>query len=256
VKYKPLGIKSYGSIGLLPGSRQTPSDKHCHEGQNRIATLKPRDRHDEIIVQEKLDGSNVGVACLDGKILALTRAGYLASTSPFAQHWHFDSWVKTNESRFQYVLEEGERVCGEWLMQAHGTRYKLRHEPFVAFDLMKKHYRFPYDAFVARMKLGYFVTPQLLHRGLPITTNTALQYLGQYGRHGAQDEVEGVVYRIQRRGEVDFLAKYIKPDKVDGIYLPEQTGGEPRWNWYPNYDWVGWSDIRKDGVMDGNSRMR
>ena len=66
-KYKPLGIKSYGSIPHLEGSRITPADKHCHEGQTRIATTRKRDRHDEIIVQEKVDGSNVGIALLNGQ---------------------------------------------------------------------------------------------------------------------------------------------------------------------------------------------
>ena len=48
--YKPLGKKAYGSIALLPNSRVTPADHHCHEGQARIATEKQRDRHDEVIV--------------------------------------------------------------------------------------------------------------------------------------------------------------------------------------------------------------
>jgi len=37
--------------------------------------------------------------------------------------------------------------------------------------------------------------------------------------------------RVERRGCVDFLAKYVRPEKVDGRYLPEQAGGEPIWHW-------------------------
>jgi hypothetical protein len=59
---KPLGIKNYGHIAHLPGSRMGPGDHKCHTGQERIATRQTRDRHDLVIVQEKLDGSNVGVA--------------------------------------------------------------------------------------------------------------------------------------------------------------------------------------------------
>jgi len=235
---KPLGIKSYGSIALLPNSRITPADKHCHEGQARIATEKARDRHDEVIVQEKLDGSNVGVALISGCIVAITRAGYLAKTSPFEQHWHWANWVESYKERFMAVLQEnGERICGEWLMQAHGTRYALPHEPFVAFDIMKDHYRLPYDKFIQRIKQGYFVTPRLLHRGNPISVNVALERLGEYGYHGAIDEVEGIVWRVQHRGEIDFLVKYLKPYKEDGTYLPEKSGKDPIWNWYPvGYD--------------------
>ena len=233
MKFKPLGKKAYGSIALLPNSRVTPADHHCHEGQARIATEKRRDRHDEVIVQEKLDGSCVAVALINGEILALTRAGYLADTSPFEQHHCWGSWVKSYEYRFRAILEEGERLCGEWIMQAHGTRYNLVHEPFVAFDLMKEHYRLPYDLFCQRVKWGYFVLPHLIHRGYPISISTALGRLGEFGYHGAIDEVEGFVVRVQRRGEIDFLVKYLKPYKKDGIYLPEQSGKEAVWNWYP-----------------------
>ena len=47
------------------------------------------------------------------------------------------------------VLNDGERLVGEWLMQAHSTRYDLSGlEPFVAFDLMIEDKRIPYDEFI------------------------------------------------------------------------------------------------------------
>lgn len=47
-------MKNYGHIAHLPGSRMGPGDHSCELGQARIATLKARDRHDHVIVQEKL----------------------------------------------------------------------------------------------------------------------------------------------------------------------------------------------------------
>ena len=63
---KPLGAKAYGSICHLPGSRLGPGDHKLNEGQARILTQKVRDKHDVIFIQEKLDGSNVCVARIDG----------------------------------------------------------------------------------------------------------------------------------------------------------------------------------------------
>ena len=68
-----------------------------------------------MIFQEKLDGSNVSAAKANGKIVALTRAGYLASTSPYRQHHLFDTWVERYQLRFKEVLQEGERLVGESL---------------------------------------------------------------------------------------------------------------------------------------------
>jgi hypothetical protein len=42
-----------------------------------------------------------------------------------------------------------------------------------------------------------------------------------------------VVYRVERKGRFDYLAKYVRPGKVDGKYLPELNGGDAVWNWRP-----------------------
>src|SRR5882672_482336 len=133
---KPLNRKNYGSIGHLPLSRMGPSDHHVHEGQQRICTVKARDKHDVIIVTEKLDGSNVGIARVDDNIYALGRAGYLAQTSRFEQHQLFADWVRRDEQKWLKVLNNGQRFVGEWMAQAHGTRYSLPYGPFMAFDMM------------------------------------------------------------------------------------------------------------------------
>lgn len=224
----------------------TPKDHKCTDGQLRIATEKPRDRHDRIIVQEKLDGSNVGIARIEGVIVPLTRAGYVADTSPFEQHWRFGEWVYANQNRFLAVLQDGERLCGEWLMQAHGTRYDLHHEPFVVFDLMRGNQRSLYAELVERAAIGDFTPPHLLflNEGASCSIKTAMDLLGHGGFHGAIDPVEGAVWRVERNTQlnrsqsqrtwaVDYLAKYVRPDKVDGCYLPEQTGCEAIWNWRP-----------------------
>lgn len=227
---KPLGQKAYGSIPHLPGSRLGPGDYCIHEGQARIATEKARDRHDVIIVQEKLDGSNVAVAKINDEIIALTRAGYTAQSSPHIQHHFFVQWVKKNEQRFKWLLQNGERVCGEWLAMAHGTRYDLFHEPFVVFDIMLGKARFSYSTFYDRVKQYDFVTPNLIHHGGPCSIEKAMDALKDGGDHGAVDEVEGAIWRIERRGVVDFLTKFVKHNKQDGAYFAEVNNGMHTWN--------------------------
>ena len=85
-------------IPHLPGSLVGSGNYHIGEGQPTITTIKTRDRHDLVIVQEKPDGSNVSAAKVNGKILAIKRAGYIASTSPY-------------EHQFKEILQE-EIPCG------------------------------------------------------------------------------------------------------------------------------------------------
>lgn len=233
---KPLGHKAYGSIGHLPQSRMGPADKHVHDGQARICTERAR-RGDRVLVQEKLDGSCCAVARINGEIVALGRAGYRAETSRFEQHHLFARWVMRRASLFREILFDGERLVGEWLAQAHSTRYELDHEPFVPFDLMSSgHVRTSFDPFMSRthpLTEHAIVSPALLSSGGPISVDCALDLLGEYGHHGATDRVEGVIYRVELDGRVDFIAKYVRPDKIDGIYLPEISGGDAVWNWWP-----------------------
>lgn len=233
VPNKPLGHKGYGSIPHLPGSRLGPGDHHCHAGQEAICWHRARDRHDRIIVTEKLDGSNVSVAKLDGAIIAIGRAGYLAQTSKYEQHQLFAAWVRENELRFAECLKEGERFVGEWMAQAHGTRYQLTHEPFVVFDLMVGQKRLPHDQ--CRHAAGVHDLPvaAVLHDGGPIALDK-IEPLLAVSAHGAVDPVEGAVWRVERRGEFDFIAKWVRGDKIDGAFLSEVSGADPIWNWRPS----------------------
>jgi len=238
---KPLGHKSYGSIPHLPNSRAGEKDFQANSGQVLIATEKARDKNDIIIVQEKVDGSNCAVAKIGQEIVALGRAGFRAETSPYEQHRLFAWWVETQRERFNTMLDDGERIVGEWMAQAHGTRYNLIEEPFIVFDLIRGHERTPHREFNTRVAGSLLPTPRLISCGDPISVDEVLKRLEPSG-HGAIGLAEGAVWRVERistgkKGEkkqvVDYLAKYVRPEKVDGCLLPEKTGGEAVWNWYP-----------------------
>jgi RNA ligase len=226
-----LGRKAYFSIGHLPDSRRGPGDHSVPIGQARICTSKPRDRHDRVIVQEKLDGSCVAVALVNGVLHPIGRSGYAAIASKYEQHRLFHLWVLEHEELFRAVLREGERLVGEWLAQAHGTRYDLTaHAPFAPFDIIREEGRMPFDEFSSRLG-DRFLRPSLLHDGTPLPVADALRL--HAGKQWPADEIEGVVYRVERRGIVEFLAKYVRPDKVDGKHLPEISGQSAVWNWRP-----------------------
>lgn len=231
---KPLSGKAYGHIPHLPGSRMGPGDHHCHEGQSRIATERARDKNDHITVTVKLDGSCVSVANINGDIIALVRAGYLAQSSKYEQHQLFAHWVRQNRGRFLDILPTGQRLVGEWLAQAHGTRYNLEHEPFVPFDLIGNdtNKRLPNRCMQHITHRLCLPTPFQISQSGPFSIESALRAIAT-PHHGEIDPVEGAVWRVERNGEVDFLVKYVRPEKVDGSYLPDISGEPTVWNWRP-----------------------
>lgn len=231
---KPLGGKAYGSIGHLPQSRLGPGDWHVHEGQAKICLQKPR-KGDRIIVTEKLDGACMSVAKLDGRIVGLTRSGYRAEDGTFDHLRAFAPFVELRAWVFDRLLNDGERVCGEWLALAHGTRYDSSHpgfSPFIAFDLFRDGKRVLTDEFRERVaKAGITIAARIHDSALPCSIDNAWFQLGEFGNHGALDPIEGAVWRVEREGRVDFLAKYVRADKKDGVFLPNISGRDPVWNW-------------------------
>lgn len=231
---KPLGRKAYGSIPHLPNSRLGERDYSITQGQANICLLQVRDKHDCVIVTEKLDGSNVAIANIDGNIIALGRAGYLAETSPYHQHHIFAEYVKMHAERFADLLKPNESLHGEWLALAHGTIYKNVYDPFVAFDLKRDGRRILFDEFKRRCDLVRVLTAPVIHYGGACSVDSALRILDTCALYKTDDILEGVVYRVERKGEVDFLAKYVRHNKVDGKYLKGVSSSNSYfdfWNW-------------------------
>ena len=230
---KPLGKKSYGSIPHLSNSKLGIGDHFIHEGQERILTEKPRDKYDRIIVTEKYDGSNVGIAKIDGKIFALTRSGYEAKTSPYKQHHVFNDWVKEREELFFRMLREGERLCGEWMYQSHGMEYEVTGEPIVFFDWFNSDgTRHNYDFFETGCFLEGLNIPRLINDSVRIFKFDCLieQLNKKSNAIKSINNPEGMVFRCERNGEFDFMAKWVRSDFEAGKYIINKTDDELIYN--------------------------
>ncbi len=229
---KPLYGKAYGSIPHLPGSKYGDRlDRGISPAMARYFLEKPV-RGDTVYVTEKLDGACVAVARLGGQLVALTRSGNPCATSRYAHHQLFANWMLENRHLFRF-LGEGGRVVGEWLALAHGTRYDLKDRmPFVAFDIIGEE-RISYKLFYDICMDAGIATVPLLHKGGPIGIEDAMRLLGERGHYGACEAAEGAVWRIERRDRFIAIAKYVRPQKNPGCYLPEFSGCAAIWNWPP-----------------------
>jgi len=227
---RPLGRKAYFKIAHLPGSRTGSSDRTAPLELAERCLVAPRPG-EEVLVQEKLDGSCVAVARLGDAVLALGREGTLAAHSGNPGRQMFAAWVEQRAGVFRELLDDGEWLVGEWLALAHSTRYELRHEPFVVFDAFHDGRQWTFDELDGRLQ-GALPRPALLHRGGALGIAAMLEKLGQ-GGHGAIEPPEGAVWRIERAGRVVGMAKYVRGDKVDGALLPENSGRDAVWNWKP-----------------------
>lgn len=191
-------------------------------------TQKKRDTFDTILVFEKYDGSNVGVAKKEGQILALTRKGHEAHTSPHEQHHKFAKWVAERSDFFTPLLKEGERIVGEWLLQAHGLIYRIAQEPIVFFDYFnEKNERYPFEV-LEQMELPL---PRLLHKGDAIGVEELKPILNlKTDTIWSTENPEGMVYRVERKEKVEFLGKWVRSDFEPGKYFIGVAEEDLIWN--------------------------
>lgn len=224
VKSAKIIQRNYGSIPHLSTSKLTQqADKKIELGQEEILTKKTRDWKDLVIVTEKLDGSNVGVIRKEKtKLIPIIRAGYHCDDSPHKMHHYFTKWMRDNSHKFEWIPDDW-RICGEWMIQAHGTIYDISEEsPFVAFDIFnEKNERIDFIRFHSICFAYQIQTVKLLHIGQPISISNSIKLLGK-GHYGNPEKPEGFVYRLEREGKVEFLAKWVDENKEDGKYLEQE----------------------------------
>ena len=228
---RPLHRKAYGSIPHLPGSRPTPGDHYISPGQAEICQRNARSRRRLIIVQEKLDGACTAVAKTpDSNIIALSRSGRPARSHPFAHIRLFANWVDIRQDRFADLLRPGWRIVGEWLAVAHGIRYDLPHDLWAYFDVFdENNRRMEQDEITLYGADHLFRGATTIHVGGPFPAPELLDSIGN-GYSGAQESAEGLVYRVEHKGKVEFLAKYVRHDLEPGRHMIRQPGVEPVWN--------------------------
>jgi ATP-dependent RNA circularization protein (DNA/RNA ligase family) len=222
-------MRLYPKIPHLPNSRTGIADKHI--GVNAAKRfLEQCGSGEQVVVQEKLDGSCVIITRHNGQLLALGRDGRLCANSMNPLRTAFATWTDQNTRRFDW-LKESERLILEWLAVAHGTRYVLPHEPIVALDFFNAEgVRFSHVQLQQKIVASQLPVPRVLHIGNALPLPQALDLLGEYGHHGATDPAEGVIYRLEQENRVLMLAKYVRHTKQDGLYLADHTGLEEVWN--------------------------
>lgn len=109
--------------------------------------------------------------------------------------------------------------------------YKFEYEFFVLFDIMCGKEWDQYWLFKNRVQVVGFYVLNVVSYGLLIFIEKVMDYFNEFGSgYGVIDLVEGLIYCIECKGEVDFFIKYVCFDKVDGKYFLENNNGIIIWN--------------------------
>ncbi|WP_260393890.1 hypothetical protein [Riemerella anatipestifer] len=105
-------------------------------------------------------------------------------------------------------------------------------EPIVFFDYFSpENKRWTQDNLLEKLNHYELNSPRLLHKGDAISTELLIPILNQKTPTIESVELpEGMVYRMERKDEVDFLAKWVRSDFCNGQYNIHTENDTPVWN--------------------------
>lgn len=172
----------------------------------------------DVVVEEKLDGANVGLSLTpDGNLRAQNRGQYLSEPQA-GQFARLPAWLAQHGEGLLAVLKPNLILFGEWCAARHSLDYAALPDWFLLFDV--------YDRAAGRFwstlrrnelagQAGLLTVPQM-HHGK--TTVPALKQLvattnSRY-RNGA---LEGVVIRRESPEWCEARAKLVLPDFTQAI---------------------------------------
>lgn len=172
----------------------------------------------EVLVEEKLDGANVGLSIApDGGLRLQNRGQYLMA--PHAgQFARMPAWLAQHCDSLCSKLKPGLILFGEWCAARHSLDYVALPDWFLIFDVYDRASgRFwstsRRDALAA--SLGLATVPQVLHGKTTVTdlihlvASTSSRY-----REGA---LEGIVIRRESSDWCDARAKLVRHDFTQAI---------------------------------------
>jgi ATP-dependent RNA circularization protein (DNA/RNA ligase family) len=189
---------------LSPGSPR--DDKVLHAGQ--VAELLGT----EVVVEEKLDGANLGFSLgADGTLRAQNRGQYL--TEPYAgQFARLPLWLAQHGDALHASLPPAHIFFGEWCAARHSLSYTALPDWFLLFDV--------YDCKAGRFwstarrnvfagQAGLKTVPQVVHG------RTSLSGLEQFitSEHSRYSDgaMEGVIVRRESVAWCEGRAKLVRP---------------------------------------------
>lgn len=161
----------------------------------------------ELVIEEKLDGANLGLSVAAGELLVQSRGSYVD-----LQGHHFrglGNWLTGRRRALLDVLREGQTLFGEWCRDVHSVHYDALPDWLLVFDVFDaKRNLFltvPDRDAVARL-LGIPPVP-MLGRGR-FSRDDLVRLMGR-SRVG-HEQMEGIILRCDGRNSLMERAKLVR----------------------------------------------
>ena len=210
----------------LFGSSGTDDDKHLGRRESAAFIASP-----SLIVEEKLDGTNVGIHFTSRGRMVLQCRGHEITEGMHPQYDLFKQWTSVQRPTLEATLGSRFILYGEWLYAKHSLHYRALPHYFLAFDIYDQDTAQFLDHAARQQTLdgtGIHTAP-LLHRG-PATQAALCALIGPSAFDssfanpvtGRTDHLmEGLYLRTEADGHVTDRAKMVRPEFVEKMKQSE-----------------------------------
>lgn len=197
-------------LGILPGV-EIRNDK--------VLTLAEREEFLShfIIVEEKVDGANLGISFnSDGQLLLQNRGNYFAL--PGAGQWKkLCEWIQFHFDRLIDCLLDRYILFGEWCYAQHSIYYDHLPDWFLAFDIYDRHQ----EKFFSTSRRDELIDNLALIKVPQIVSQTHCSYselLSLMAKSAFADgPAEGIYLRFDDGEWLGQRAKIVRPDFTQAI---------------------------------------
>jgi hypothetical protein len=210
----------------LFGSKGTDDDKHLDE-QASVRLLGDG----SLIVEEKLDGTNVGIHFTVEGSMVLQCRGHVITEGMHPQYDLFKQWAAVKRSIIEERLEDRFILFGEWLYARHSIHYRRLTHFFFEFDIYDKVIAdfLSLDRRIELLEGSGLQTVPVIHTGW-LDRRRLGSLIGpsrfdsefENSMTGQTDRLmEGLYLRTEARGVVTARAKFVRAEFVEKIKQSE-----------------------------------
>src|SRR6266487_4641278 len=146
----------------LFGSKGTDDDKHLGQKESEAFVADP-----SLIVEEKVDGTNVGIHFTSGGRMVLQCRGHEITEGMHPQYDLFKQWTSVKRPVLEELLGSRFILYGEWLYARHSVHYRKLPHYFFEFDIYDKDKEqfLDLDRRLTMLERTRIYTVPILHRG-------------------------------------------------------------------------------------------
>jgi hypothetical protein len=210
----------------LFGSKGTDDDKHLGREESEAFIADP-----SIIVEEKLDGTNVGIHFAASDRMVLQCRGHEITEGMHPQYDLFKQWTSVKRPVLKAMLGNRFILYGEWLYAKHSVHYRKLPHYFFEFDIYDKDAGqfIDLDSRLRMLEGTGLRTVPVLHRGR-VTTKSLQALIGASAfasafdnpiTHQTDNLMEGLYCRTEAHGLVTGRAKLVRSEFVEKVKQSE-----------------------------------